>query len=89
MLTPNRDELAIILGVERVAVEFDPQGPPTEVAGESGATVTAGGAESWTASPDGRTWRDPSGGVGIGVSGSGDVFASIVTGLCARGAEPE
>lgn len=88
VLTPNRPELAIMLGVDRDEVERNPGSAARDLAGRTRATVTAGGDESWTASPQGRTWRDPSGGVGLGVSGSGDVFAGIVTGLSARGAEP-
>ena len=88
-LTPNRKELAMVLGLEEDEIDEDPGRAAVELAKRSAATVTAGGEESWTASPDGRTWRDPSGGVGLGVSGSGDVFAGIVTGLCARGASPE
>jgi NAD(P)H-hydrate repair Nnr-like enzyme with NAD(P)H-hydrate dehydratase domain len=51
--------------------------------------VSCGGPESWTATADGRLWWDQTGGAGLAVSGSGDVFAGIVTGLAARGAEPE
>ena len=88
VLTPNRRELAIMLDLDLDAVDKDPQRAATDLASRTGATVCAGGPESWTADPDGRSWRDPSGGVGLGVSGSGDVFAGIVTGLYARGAEP-
>ena len=42
----------------------------------------------WVAAPDGRLWRDDSGGAGLGVSGSGDVRAGITGGLLARGADP-
>ena len=38
--------------------------------------------------PDGRCWVIEGGGPGLGVSGSGDVQAGIVSGLLARGAEP-
>lgn len=88
VLTPNRRELAIMLSVDLDDVEQDPRRAAVELAARTRATVAAGGPESWTASPDGRNWRDRSGGVGLGVSGSGDVLAGIVTGLCARGAEP-
>ena len=88
VLTPNLRELALMLDRELAMIEKDPQQAAVALAERTGATVTAGGPESWTATPDGQTWRDPSGGTGLGVSGSGDVFAGIVTGLCARGAEP-
>lgn len=88
VLTPNPDELARTLGVEPDRVEQDPAGLSAELAREAGAVVSLGGETSWTAAPDGRTWRDPSGAAGLGVSGSGDVRAGIVAGLVARGCDP-
>ncbi|PRY12977.1 NAD(P)H-hydrate dehydratase [Kineococcus rhizosphaerae] len=88
VLTPNLSELAIVLGAAPEEVEADVGAATRELARRSRCTVAAGGGESWIADPDGRCWRDPSGGVGLGVSGSGDVLAGIVTGLCARGADP-
>jgi len=89
VLTPNRHELALTLGVDEGEVDDDPAAATVELARRARATVASGGGESWVASPDGRRWRDQTGGVGLGVSGSGDVLAGIVTGLAARGAEPE
>jgi hydroxyethylthiazole kinase-like uncharacterized protein yjeF len=89
VLTPNRKELALSAGVDDDEVEKDPGGVTLRLARAARMAVTSGGSESWTATPDGRLWRDQSGGVGLGVSGSGDVFAGIVTGLAARGATPE
>jgi ADP-dependent NAD(P)H-hydrate dehydratase len=88
VLTPNRKELALTLGIRRDEVEEDPAGATLELARRTLVTVTSGGEESWTATPDGDLWRDQTGGVGLGVSGSGDVFAGIVCGLTARGATP-
>ena len=50
-----------------------------------GAVVSAKG---WVVCPDGRTWREEAGGIGLGTSGSGDVLAGLVGGMLARGAEP-
>jgi hydroxyethylthiazole kinase-like uncharacterized protein yjeF len=88
VLTPNLSELAIVLGAEPEEVERDVAAAAVELARRSRCAVAAGGGESWIAAPDGRCWRDSSGGAGLGVSGSGDVLAGIVTGLCARGADP-
>jgi ADP-dependent NAD(P)H-hydrate dehydratase len=88
VLTPNPTELAIALHVEQEEVEDDPSGATLDLAARANAAVGLGGATSWIAGPDGRLWRDDSGGAGLGVSGSGDVRAGIVAGLLARGAEP-
>lgn len=88
VLTPNPTELALTLDVDPGEVQGDPAASTRKLAAATGAVVTCGGAESWIATPDGRTWLDRTGGVGLGVSGSGDVRAGIVTGLAARGAEP-
>ena len=88
VLTPNPTELAIALHVEQGELEDDQAGGALRLAELSHATVGLGGATSWVAGPDGRSWRDESGGAGLGVSGSGDVRAGVVAGLLARGAEP-
>ncbi|MEZ0166617.1 NAD(P)H-hydrate dehydratase [Kineococcus sp. LSe6-4] len=88
VLTPNLSELAIVLDADPEEIGQDVGSAARELARRSRCTVAAGGGESWVAAPDGRCWRDASGGAGLGVSGSGDVLAGIVTGLCARGADP-
>jgi hydroxyethylthiazole kinase-like uncharacterized protein yjeF len=88
VLTPNPTELAIALHVEQEELEDDPAAAALELADRAQAAVGLGGATSWIASPDGRLWRDESGGAGLGVSGAGDVRAGLVAGLLARGAEP-
>jgi len=52
------------------------------------AVVVSGGDESCVAAPEGQVWRVQSGNRGLAVSGSGDVQAGIIIGLCARGAGP-
>ena len=58
------------------------------VAARSGVVVLHGGTDKHIVTPDGRAWVIRGGGPGLGVSGSGDVQAGLVTGLLARGAEP-
>lgn len=89
VLTVNPSEVALTLGVERDEVDRDPLAATVELAGRARAVVLCGGSEKLVASPDGRTWRVTTGNPGLGISGSGDVQAGIVTGLLARGAEPE
>lgn len=88
VLTPNLPELAIVLDLDEEEVGRDVPAAALELARRSRCAVAAGGGESWVAAPDGRLFQDTSGGSGLGVSGSGDVLAGIVTGLCARGADP-
>jgi ADP-dependent NAD(P)H-hydrate dehydratase len=88
VLTPNPEELAITLQVDREVVDEDPARATADLAGRARAAVGLGGVTSWIAAPDGRLWRDDSGAAGLGVSGSGDVRAGITGGLLARGAEP-
>jgi ADP-dependent NAD(P)H-hydrate dehydratase len=89
VLTPNPSELALSLHRDQEEVDDDPAGATRELAARARATVGLGGVTSWMAAPDGRLWRDESGGDGLGVSGSGDVRAGITAGLLARGATPE
>jgi ADP-dependent NAD(P)H-hydrate dehydratase len=88
VLTPNPVELALMTGVEEREVDDDPVAHATRAAARHAAVVALGAAESYVAVPGGRCWVDSAGGPGLGVSGSGDAFAGLVTGLAARGAEP-
>lgn len=89
VLTPNLNELAITLGRDDAAVAQNVPGATAELAARTSSVATSGGAISFTASPDGRLWRDDHGVDGLGVSGSGDVLAGVICGLAARGAGPE
>jgi hydroxyethylthiazole kinase-like uncharacterized protein yjeF len=88
ILTPNADELARTLELSRDELDQDPGAHAARLAERTGAVVRCGGPQSWIAAPDGRLWRDDTGGIGLGVSGSGDVLAGVVAGLAARGADP-
>jgi hydroxyethylthiazole kinase-like uncharacterized protein yjeF len=88
VLTPNHDELAHTLDVERDAVTKDPLAASVELARRTRSVVLCGGAETLAVQPDGESYRITEGGPGLGTSGSGDVQAGLVTGLLARGAEP-
>ena len=88
VLTPNTTEIAHTLQVEQDEIDADPAGAVAELADRAQAAVGLGGVTSWIGTPDGRLWRDDTGGAGLGVSGSGDVRAGVTGGLLARGAEP-
>ena len=88
VLTPNAKELALMTGEDQQAVSDDLAGAARRAAAKFGAVVSAGGSQSWIASPQGDLWCDSAGGVGLAASGSGDSMAGVVVGLAARGAEP-
>ena len=81
VLTPNSGELAALLDGQ----QLEEHEACTAVVRRYGAVVSGRG---WVMAPDGRTWRDEAGGIGLGTSGSGDVLAGLVGGMLARGAEP-
>lgn len=88
VLTPNRAELGYMLGLGDEGVGDEAAEAVQEAAARFGAVVSLGGGETLIASPDGGLWHESTGGIGLGVSGSGDCAAGIVAGLLARGAEP-
>lgn len=87
VLTPNSTELARTLHIEEE--DDDDARRTVELAETTGAVVSSGGPVTWVAAPATGLWQVETGGPGLGVSGSGDVQAGVVLGLCARGAEPE
>jgi ADP-dependent NAD(P)H-hydrate dehydratase len=82
VLTPNKEEAARLLERDLADLPED----IAEVARRYRAVVTC---YDVVAHPDGRIWRTGTGGGGLATSGSGDVLAGAITGLCARGASPE
>jgi ADP-dependent NAD(P)H-hydrate dehydratase len=79
VITPNPGELAGLGGdgpLEPTAVA---------VAARYDAVVATKGL---VVAPDGRLWREPAGGPGLGTSGSGDVLAGLVAGAAARSGDP-
>jgi hydroxyethylthiazole kinase-like uncharacterized protein yjeF len=84
IVTANPKELGKSLG--RDGASTDPCDDSAELARRTGAVVLCGGTDKVVADPEGTLWQVGAGGPGLGVSGSGDVQAGIVTGLAARGA---
>ncbi|WP_129792179.1 NAD(P)H-hydrate dehydratase [Sphingosinicella sp. CPCC 101087] len=88
ILLPHAGEMARLLGRDRGEIEADPAEAAREAARRFNAHALVKGGASFIAAPGGRTFRLEGGGVGLATSGSGDVLAGIVGGLCARGADP-
>ncbi|HEV2044452.1 MAG TPA: NAD(P)H-hydrate dehydratase [Sphingomicrobium sp.] len=88
ILLPHAGEMASLLDCDPSEVEADPLAAGRSCAARYDSLVLVKGAASHIVTPDGRAWRYPGGGPGLGVSGSGDVLAGIIGGLLARGAAP-
>jgi ADP-dependent NAD(P)H-hydrate dehydratase len=88
ILTPHAGEMASLMGLAPAKVLETPLELARAAAARFGAVVVLKGARTLIAAPDGQTFENTAGGVGLGTSGSGDVLAGLITGLCARGAEP-
>ncbi|QWZ08665.1 NAD(P)H-hydrate dehydratase [Nocardioides panacis] len=86
VLTLNHDELAKTLDLDAEDLGDDPVDAGLELAATTGAVVLYGGSHKLVLTPDADCFRITVGGPGLGVSGSGDVQAGLVTGLLARGA---
>lgn len=82
VLTPNAEEAGILLG--RTGSESSPDlaSDAAAVAERYSAVVACFG---YIACPDGRSWVVREGGPELSTSGSGDVLAGAIAGLCARG----
>jgi hydroxyethylthiazole kinase-like uncharacterized protein yjeF len=76
VLIPNRDEADMLPGAQALSA-----------ADATGAIVAIRGAVTEIAEPGGPVFVDRSGNIGLASSGSGDVLAGVLTGLCARGTD--
>jgi ADP-dependent NAD(P)H-hydrate dehydratase len=81
ILTPNKTEAALLLERELDDLDAD----IVEIARRYRAVVTCFGV---VADPEGTVWHIDADEPGLGTSGSGDVLAGAIAGLCARGATP-
>jgi ADP-dependent NAD(P)H-hydrate dehydratase len=81
ILTPNPSEAQRLIGREtEIGVD-----EVAEIAEHFEAVVSCQGL---VCDNSGRRWKSGTGTVGLGTSGSGDILAGVVAGLCARGATP-
>lgn len=88
ILTPHAGEMAKLWGIPRSDVTADPRTIAREAAAKLNAVVALKGAHTYVAAPDGTTFHNTAGNLGLGTSGSGDTLAGVIAGLCARGADP-
>ncbi|QCB55702.1 NAD(P)H-hydrate dehydratase [Sphingopyxis sp. PAMC25046] len=87
VLTPHEGELAAMLDIERAAVAADPLAALEQAASTFDCAVMVKGSTSHLIAGD-TCLAYAGGGLGLAVSGSGDVLAGLIAGLGARGLDP-
>ena len=85
LLTPHPGEAGRLLGLATRAIQADRVGSIRALVERYGCTVVLKGAGSLISSPDGRTWRNPTGNPGMAAPGMGDVLAGMIAALAAQG----
>ncbi|RZA06652.1 MAG: NAD(P)H-hydrate dehydratase [Proteobacteria bacterium] len=88
IITPHAGEMAKIIGRPKEEILADPASVALRFAKERGVITILKGSRTYIAGVDGTLYYNEAGNVGLATSGSGDILAGIITGLCARGAEP-
>lgn len=86
ILTPHHGEMAALLDCDTRAVAAHAPVVAAACARAWRLVVVLKDAETWIADPAGGLWLHRNGPPGLGTSGSGDVLAGLIGGLCARGA---
>jgi ADP-dependent NAD(P)H-hydrate dehydratase len=89
LLTPHAGEMAHLLEIPKEEVQADPGAAAARAAHRWKTVVACKGAATFTANSAGQAWLHHAQVPGLGVSGSGDVLAGLITGLAARGATVE
>lgn len=88
VITPHAGEMAKLHAIDRAQVLARPEAIARSTAATLDAVVVLKGARTVIAAPDGECYENNAGNAGLGTSGSGDVLAGVIAGLCARGATP-
>jgi ADP-dependent NAD(P)H-hydrate dehydratase len=88
ILTPHHGEMAALLACDAGDIAADPAAIAATFARDWGLVLVLKAATTWIADASGALWVNRGGPPGLGTSGSGDVLAGLVGGLCARGADP-
>ena len=86
--TPHAGEMADFWGIERGEVLRAGTTVARDSAARLGTVMVLKGACTHVAAPDGTTFHNLEGNIGLGTSGSGDALSGIIAGLAARGAAP-
>jgi NAD(P)H-hydrate epimerase len=87
ILTPHPKEFARLMGFQ--GGDYARIQAARNFASEHKVILILKGAYTLICSPDGRAWFNSTGNPGMAKGGSGDVLTGIITGLLARGYNPE
>ncbi|MGY1519646.1 NAD(P)H-hydrate dehydratase [Luteimonas sp. A482] len=88
IITPHHGEMASLLGCDAADVAAHAAALAAAFSRDWDLVVVLKSADTWIADPSGGLWLHRNGPPGLGTSGSGDVLAGLIGGLCARGATP-
>jgi NAD(P)H-hydrate epimerase len=88
IITPHPAEFSRITGLTIEEIQNNRIGYAKQYANEWGVTVVLKGANTVTASPDGRVCVNMTGNAGLAKGGSGDVLSGIIGGFSAQGVAP-
>jgi hydroxyethylthiazole kinase-like uncharacterized protein yjeF len=88
VLTPHAGEMASMLEVEKDLVKEDSLATARAAAIKFRAVIALKGAATFITAPQGKSFCNRTGNVGLATSGSGDTLSGIIAGLSARGAVP-
>ncbi len=88
VITPHPGEMARLMGISTSQVQEDRLGVAEKFARENGIVVVLKGARTIIASPDGRSFINPTGNPGMATGGTGDVLTGMIGGLIAQGLDP-
>jgi hydroxyethylthiazole kinase-like uncharacterized protein yjeF len=86
IITPHVGEMALLTNLSEARIAREPEKIARDVARRLHAVVVLKGATTVIATPTGTTFRHRAEIPGLGISGSGDVLAGLITGLAAQGA---
>jgi NAD(P)H-hydrate epimerase len=81
VVTPHPKEAARLLGCDVAQIESDRVGAAESLAAQVGGVALLKGARTVVASVDGRVAINPTGNVGLGIGGTGDVLTGLVGAL--------
>lgn len=88
ILTPHPQEMSRLTGIPVNEINASREKTAAEFAQRYGVTVLLKGANTVIASPDGKTFINPTGSSALSRGGSGDLLTGITVSLAAQGLNP-